>query len=1058
MKVEPANFFLIRTPRLGLEVVSAVHDADEASLHLLTKALLSADTQIGTALHLASSDFHSELADQLGREARLPRKLAVTLYKYLLRMASRATPFGLFSSVSHGRIAPVATNIQIGGKPISRTRVDMGVSLRFRDMLLSDPSIHPLLMFFPNDTIHVRDDHYQFFENRDCEGKQECHWVRVERNPLLNAVVERAQGGANYNALVETVTSFQIPEDRAKDFVMKLTAGQLLYTNLEPAITGGNHFDTILGLLEQAAPTLGDLSRYTRYLSLKRSVEQINSQNLVGLDSMLSIQLAIGAEHDGHALQADAYSSMVSCTLGRDISETIVREIAELNALCHRQDPRSLREFRRRFHERYGDEEVPLLEALDIDRGVGYGNPDTPYLPDNPLLDGLDISLRGADESRTVMDEIIRIRRLHNVVGNQYTLNLTQEDLRSIGPVDSGKDMADQGCYVMGNLLKDNPVNNFGVHNFRFNVLACGGPSSIPLMTRFAHLSGRLGESLIEMARIEEQLHPDDVMAEVVHIPGKRIANVLQRPNLLRYEIPVLGRSAVPEEYQIALSDLMVSVSGGEVILRSKRLGKRVRPRLNSAHNYKSGMSVYRFLCDIQRQGAYQLFWDWGKREEYRTFFPRVCYKHLILSRAQWWIPSRAYREVKSLPHDEAVANLRQRYGLPELVTLTEGDHEIPLDLTKAISREIMLRALRTKGAMLHEVLYPEFESPVSDTHGKLYHNEIIVPFILRGQSRATIKPKPRVPRSFARIFPPGSEWVYFKLYCGQKEADRILVKYLPSFLSRVRETLHLKKWFFIRYRDPGSHLRIRFHLEDPSEALCLMDLINEEFGCLVTSGVAQAIQYDTYRREVERYGGSAVELCESIFHRHSELMLEVAPRLFKHTQGQKRWMFALQGVDRLLDVFDFSVRERLGMVSEWRSSMFLENARPDELKRMLDIRYRDMKDDIWGCLVDRSEKTANLGDWESWQSSMGPLADRIKTVLADDGAWESVIKRDLVFSLSHMNLNRLFYSNQRENELVIYHLLAKFYQSNMKRMEQFAYKDDMRLPKLVHPLHTRVG
>ena len=43
-------------------------------------------------------------------------------------------------------------------------------------------------------------------------------------------------------------------------------------------------------------------------------------------------------------------------------------------------------------------------------------------------------------------------------------------------------------------------------------------------------------------------------------------------------------------------------------------LGRRVIPRLTSAHNYDAGsLGVYRFLCALQGQGvAAGLAWDWG--------------------------------------------------------------------------------------------------------------------------------------------------------------------------------------------------------------------------------------------------------------------------------------------------------------------------------------------------------------------------------------------------------------------------------------------------------------
>jgi hypothetical protein len=86
----------------------------------------------------------------------------------------------------------------------------------------------------------------------------------------------------------------------------------------------------------------------------------------------------------------------------------------------------------------------------------------------------------------------------------------------------------------------------------------------------------------------------------------------------------------------------MVSVSGREVMLRSKRLNKRVIPRLSSAHNYSfNSLPIYKFLCDLQHQsGVSYLMWDWGVFAQ-RQRLPRVMYKNIIVCRANWTLTTR---------------------------------------------------------------------------------------------------------------------------------------------------------------------------------------------------------------------------------------------------------------------------------------------------------------------------------------------------------------------------------------------------------------------------------
>ena len=70
------------------------------------------------------------------------------------------------------------------------------------------------------------------------------------------------------------------------------------------------------------------------------------------------------------------------------------------------------------------------------------------------------------------------------------------------------------------------------------------------------------------------------------------------------------------------------------------------------------------------------------------------------------------------------------------------------------------------------------------------------------------------------RTFSLGSEWLYFKIYCGVKTADFILVDYLKETIEQLLAQQYISKWFFIRYNDPDAHLRLRFKIDNPENFL----------------------------------------------------------------------------------------------------------------------------------------------------------------------------------------------------------------------------------------------
>lgn len=113
--------------------------------------------------------------------------------------------------------------------------------------------------------------------------------------------------------------------------------------------------------------------------------------------------------------------------------------------------------------------------------------------------------------------------------------------------------------------------------------------------------------------------------------------------------------------------------------MRSATLGKRVIPRLTTAHNYFHGIGLYRFLCDLQGDGrADYLAWDWGPLST-ASFLPRVVFGRTVLSRAVWRISKEELTglgRMKGGDRFRSVQEWRTRRGLPQVFLFAEMDRE----------------------------------------------------------------------------------------------------------------------------------------------------------------------------------------------------------------------------------------------------------------------------------------------------------------------------------------------------------------------------------------------
>ncbi|HEY4283240.1 MAG TPA: lantibiotic dehydratase, partial [Chthoniobacterales bacterium] len=476
--------------------------------------------------------------------------------------------------------------------------------------------------------------------------------------------------------------------------------------------------------------------------------------------------------------------------------------------------------------------------------------------------------------------------------------------------------------------------------NFRIMFDNILGPSGARWLGRFCHADPELRRHVEEHLRAEEALQPDAIFAEIVHLPDGP-AGFLSRPSLRPYEIPYLGRSSVNAPQQIPVTDLTVSVSDGRVILRSLRSGCEIIPRLTAAHNHEqSNLGVYKFLCALPMQGAAgYVKWSWGALSD-AEYLPRVVIGRIVLCRAQWRVREetlKCFGKLSGSALFRVVQQWRDKMQLPRWVAVADSDNLLPVDLDNVLSVEMLVHLIRGRQeALLTEMTY---DLVVNGPEGKFTH-ELIVPFIRTNQTRSPVQSRllaPSIPEA-ARTFPPGAEWLYAKIYCGDIVADELLIQTISPFVRQVLDSGAADRWFFIRYPDPDVHLRIRFHAKTEKLNSEIVPALQATLLPLVSAGVLRRWQLDTYEREVERYGGSeGILIAEEFFQLDSEAVLEILPLLEEGDAGlDERWRLALRGMDALLTDFGYDLN---------RKRQFCEEI-PEHLAGRFHI-DRDLKDEL---------------------------------------------------------------------------------------------------------------
>src|SRR4029079_14096276 len=122
-------------------------------------------------------------------------------------------------------------------------------------------------------------------------------------------------------------------------------------------------------------------------------------------------------------------------------------------------------------------------------------------------------------------------------------------------------------------------------------------------------------------------------------------------------------------------------------------------------------------------------------------------------------------------------------------------------------------------------------------------------------------------------------------------------------------------RWFFLRYSDPDPHLRLRFGGVPARLVTELFPKLCEWTRELVAAGSCLRVGFDTYEREIERYGGlAAMQAAEAVFAADSAAVVEHL-RLARGDLGAfDRTALAVLSIDELLASLGLDAARRL----EW--------------------------------------------------------------------------------------------------------------------------------------------
>ncbi|WPV01570.1 lantibiotic dehydratase [Mucilaginibacter sp. cycad4] len=973
-------------------------------------------------------------------------KLLLASHKYYIRMCSRCTPFGTFAGTTTGLITNEPSEIQFQNNKFRKTaEFDMGFLSEIIKEIIEKSDAQLNIKFRANDTLYKVGDQLLFTESVSINGRSENILSSVSESSYINKVLASGKELTGFDELVEAVRSenASISVTRIEQFIRDLISSQILISEFNPQVTGDNN-------VKRLVETIGASGQNPKTSALLKDVyHKLKSENL-NLNSLTELDYELRAcfthRQDGDTLQETLFFN----TDKNSINANVVREISKHSEiLWELQTPESsadLKSFKQRFDKKFEGKEVPLFIALDTEAGVGYGSAINGTTEHMPLLKNIVIRAVDSDESKNLSGITAIVQK---VVKTFYKtgspiIEIDERDILDLKKNEEQKSKSvhqNSSKFIFGSIIASSTAE-LDDGNYKFLAKQLFNYSAGRMLGRFACGDPVLNDKLSQLTLDEENLNNKFILAEVLHNPGGHATNVVSRPSLRRYEIPINCSPSVDKDHVIFLEDLLVSIQKGRVILRSKSLNKEVLPQMTNAFNVQRGEPLLKFLSDIQSQQIKNYFvWNW---EEYykEEYLPRVEFKKIILTRARWRIKKNEKQLFSTIQSFKAnLKVIRNRLNIPRYVTLVQSfDNELCLDLNNDFCLRQLQRHLKNEDAILLEFLQTEDNCFIKDQDGA-YCNEIIIPYGAK---------QPAYPDSYSHesenhkniksIFLPGSEWFFLKIYGGNKCLDYFLKTELIPFCDDLLKSGYIDKWFFIRYDDPDRHIRLRFHTSggtDPFSSILLK--FNKIIDTEVADNKISKVLIDSYVREVERYTATFMEDSEDLFFADSEAVGNFLSKLDGDEGEENRWIGALYSVDLLLSDFDCSVAEKQEIIQGLSNTFFQEFAASETnakaLNYSLNNKYREKSSLIKNLLTaDMNPELMELfADFGKRSKDNELIINRMRM----NPDFTHKVKAHLLKSYIHMNLNRIFLSRARNHELVVYHFLKKYYTMEIKLQNQ---------------------
>ncbi|QES87613.1 lantibiotic dehydratase [Rhizosphaericola mali] len=951
-----------------------------------------------TALQTASPSLYEELIKKDFCFEQLSEKARNSVVKYHNRVCFRPTPFGIMAgfSVLKWETSPLSVS------SFNDCKVHLLPDFGELAAIFNSCSVaRPPSFCYANPTIYKAGNEYRFITGR--KEQEQCKTnFRVDSiacSDWLHSLLVLCLRPTDIHELAFSLSKILDQQlDYALDILMQLLYVQVLLPEGLPNITGRDYSI----LLNRDSLAISNNMHNGKY-----SIPKFNN-------------LYNGFQNKTVYLNMER--PVLKGGLSQEVKMDIIDGLKVGRLLIPCRELPSLEKFRKRFLEKFDRRSMPLMEALDPEFGIGYG--DLLQIPaDSVLTNGVKWNGQSSSEQTLFWSETVKFL-INKLCSGNRIIKLEEADIAILE--EEAKDKNGIGSDAPGISVLFRRCNDGKTY-----IESAGGVSSMNLIGRFTPFNEEIGHQAMLLAEMESSHNPEVIFAEIVHFSDSHVANIERRNAIRDYEIPILTGSGVDSGHRIAVNDLFVAVRGNEIFLWSKQLKKRIIPRLDSAYNHSiSDLPVFRFLCDIQGQGLRSAY-SFHLKDIFPGLkhYPRIEYNNTVLSLEEWHIGKGEWKDLVQMSKD-AIRNWIEKKGLPRLFAITGADRQIVIDSSQDKDLGVLSGIYKNKipaVTILREFPFagPPAEKNIKDTSGNYYINQFIAQLYNRQETYRPLdggileETTSTLPK---RTNYPQDGWLYYKIYCHEGSANNIIGNYIFPLSTELENADIISKWFFIRYNDNGFHIRLRFLVKE-GQLQEVMEKCHAVFAELESAGTVSQIQTVPYERELERYGKNIIN-AETFFHIDSRLAACYLHYCQRNWDQPEYYALVFQSINVLTDKMGLGLKEKAVFHEKSYESLRAELQQHTEIYRELQPVFRKFRNVMTLLHHSLDGNKIVKDEFRRFQASLESF----------DFNKEISDLFSILPSLVHMQLNRILVCDFRRQEMIVHYIMWKHYISLFHR------------------------